>query len=197
MATTSIVSILKKNPGLTANGIAKAQGKSKARQGLKNELAELVEDGTLVEDTSGRYVTYSVAGGTSISKGKTSKKIPKKKVVESEMKQAPKPLPEKTVSGFTITEKDGGKVTIKTPNQELVPLGKKESLLVINGAPTWAVKSAEDVLTCISAYATEKGYATYVVSNTATSKIVGSKDDIELKNNRILLIDIKRHNKAA
>ena len=189
---SDVIAILKKTPNMTANAIAKAQGKTKARKGLKDEIAGLVADGTLVADNSGRYTTYSVASQTV----NVTKSVPKKSI-KTELKQAPKSLPTKTVNGYVVTEKDGGKITIKTPNGELVALGKKEYLLVINGTPTWAVKTAEDVLTCISSYATEKGFATYVVSNTATGKIVGSKDDIKLNNDRILMLDIKRHNKAA
>lgn len=183
----TIVSILEEETnGITATGIAKAMGKTKARAALKNALAELVDDGVVVCDGSGRYDMYSLPETEGASISNTS---------EIEVKSVPS-ITSKVINGYSVNPVVDG-IEITTPSNQKVSLSSNEYLLVINDEPLYSVQSAKDVLDCISAFATSKGYATYVVSNVNTGKIIGTENDISLNEDRVLMIEIKRHNKAA
>jgi polyhydroxyalkanoate synthesis regulator phasin len=185
---------LAKAPNSTCGAISKgALGKAKAPKSLKGTLDQMVQAGVICKDSAGRFDMYSLVGETNV---KTSAQPAPAKSKDVKLESVPN-LKSKTMSGFSVksTDQKGG-VVIESKQGE-IPLAAGEYLLVINDAPSWAVKSAEDVLSCIASYAQSKGFASYVVKNIATGKIIGSTNDISLQENRILTLEIARHNKAA
>lgn len=190
-----VAKFLVKSPNSTCGAISKgALGKAKAPKTLKGTLDQMAQNGVITKDSSGRFDTYSVAGSeTTVTTGaKSAPAKPNKAKLDS----VPS-LKSKNVSGFSVKSSDQKGGVVIGSQQGDIPLKADEYLLVINNAPSWAVKSAEDVLSCIASYAQSKGYASYVVKNIATGKIIGSTNDISLQENRILTLEIARHNKAA
>ena len=189
----SIRAYLKKNPGVTGNVIAiEGCGLSKARPGFRRVLAGMVKEGEVVADDSTRYTTYSLASGTSVKTGAVTKSV------KADTKGADdvRALPTKRMEGYTPFYKDG-RLHIRCPNKQEVSLKDNEHLLVVNGVPMYTVETAKDVIACISDFAQEKGYATFVVSDITSNKVIGEEKDIVLDESRILAISIRKHNKAA
>jgi hypothetical protein len=190
---------IKKNPASTMNAIGKSFGMAKPSSMLKATVQALVEQGHVVEDTSGRYTTYSVAGSEVAEVASISPCCKKEKKEKSnKIKVAtPSELKSVEIKGYSLSTGKSGKLKVKCPNQSTITLKDDEYLLVINDEPLWAVKTAKDVLRCFASYAADKNYATYVVKDAVSGKIIGDISDSILGDDRLLMVEIKRHNKAA
>ena len=192
---------------MTATALAKKLGMTKAREGFKSQLGELVLEGLATENIEGRYALYlkapagSSQGTTVISKvpfGKT-----KTTAIGTPTNQPNVPaLPEAAASlmkGYSITKskkKKNAKV-IKTPNGKKITMNDDDFLIVINNEPLYVVKDPADAMTCIHEYRVDKGMRTCVVSDIVQSKSIGTSGDIEVSETNILFLEIKKHNKAA
>lgn len=200
MATTKqILRCISTVEARTANAIAKKLGLNKATKSLNTAIQELIEEGSVIADNSGRYTTYTKAGSSSVSKKSTTEAVTTSitkeasAVVETE-------LPEANVDGFKIKNvKFKGKMVkkITTPDGKHVRLNEGERLLIINNKPEFVVKSADEVIKAIRKYSTDKGLSTFTVNDLKqNAKITGEKD-IKISDNHLLFMEIKKHNKAA
>ena len=84
---------------------------------------------------------------------------------------------------------DGKSKTIRMQNDE--------KLLVINGDPKFVVKSAEDVITCIQKYVADNNLTVFTMEDIKQNRKIANANDIVVKDNHIMFMTIKKHNKAA
>jgi len=187
-ARNQVIAWLKRNAGSTATQIVQgALGKTKARDNDKEMLGDLVHSGELIEDCSGRYTTYSVAGGRSVSAAPASQ--------VAEVKSG-KDVPAMKLDGFTA-KWQGNKLKITAPDGQIYELDEEEFVLVINNRVEYVVKSPADVLSAITDYTTERGISTFTIKDLIGNKEIKNAGDIVLDEGRILCFKLEKHNKAA
>ena len=186
--------------GLSATSLAQKLGYTKAKQ-IMSDLQLAVAEGLVDVDSSGRFPLYKKTDGKkkAVIKAKSNTKTT---VVEGE--KAPKDsLPEASksdISGFSVGSiKYKGKAMkkVSTPDGRKIRIEKEEKLLVINEQPKYVVKTAEDVIKCIRKYAMENGMTTFTVNDIKLNKKVTNDKDIEVKDDHIMFLSIRKHNKAA
>ena len=184
MEKNDILKLIKVGSAITATGIAKSLGFTKASESLKNKIAELVNDGSIVEDTSKTYVTYS--------KSSQAKSITHESSIPADIATG-------TYGSFVVSATDDGKIKIFSKTTEKTyKLSKKLSLLVINDVVQEApVKTADEVLAYIQQYIEQNKLVSIVVNDTLNNKQIGTKDDISFHPSHLMMLDIKKHNKAA
>jgi hypothetical protein len=205
----SILKYLKSAGSATANKIAQnALNLKKGTGSSKALIDEMVADGELVEDSSGKYTEYTVAGKTKKTKkasiGKTSSvkkaraKGAARKIEQAKQKKAKeKGFNSKTLSGYDAYPNDDGTVTVTGPNNQSAVLADNEHLVVINGKFLYAAKTPPEVIGAISEYTKGEGMTTFTVTDMVTNEEIGTGEDIELDDSRIICLEIKKHNKAA
>jgi len=192
MAKSTIKKFLRKG-GQSLTAIAKGCfHTSKANATCKSEVNELIEAGELSVDTTGRFDIYQLKKAASKSVGKT-KSASKKNALKKPGKAT---ITAVTLEGYSVKQ-SRGKTVISCPNGASIPIAEGEYLVVINDDPRYTAKDAKDVISCIADYSTEKGMASFVVSDIKTNKVITGSDDISLDESRILSLQIKKHNKAA
>lgn len=204
MPTTDnqIVKALSTREPMTATALAKKLGMTKARDGFKNQLSNLVAAGSVIESLDGRYATYLKApksgSGNAVAStpsGTTKTTAVGQPTAAKNVPQLPE-VQERVIRNYKISSTKKGKV-VTTPNGKRVTMKDEDFLVVINEEPLYVVKDAADVMTCIREYANEKGMRTFVVSDLAQSKSIGTKKDVASPEDHVLFLEIKRHNKAA
>jgi hypothetical protein len=223
--TNAIVEYLKNNGQANANNIAQnACDMKKASGGLRKLLQQMVADGEIVEDNSGRYTEYKVpaASSATASVGKPEKKSKKKskkkdkkgkksastetvadaspnrdarKIGSSKKRESA--LPAVDLPGFDAVAMKDGSVEVTGPKKQTATLAPGEYLVVINNDFSYAATTPAEVIAAISDYAKDKGMATFTVKNMKTNSVIGTDKDIELGESRILCLEIAKHNKAA
>ena len=209
MATSNveagILSALKgSNDGMTGTAIAHAAGFSKAARIMK-DLEALVDAGKVELITGGRYDLYKLVGKT-VAKSqqqveKNEKTDEKVTIVEGE-KVASK-LPEASANdlrGYTVTSilyKGEPMKKIVTPDGKSIRVGNDEKLLVINNEPKYTAKTAEDVITCIKEYAASTGLNVFTIDDIKMNRKISNEKDVVIKDEHIMFLSIKKHNKAA
>jgi hypothetical protein len=72
-----------------------------------------------------------------------------------------------------------------------------DTLLVINNEPKYVVKSALDIVSAIRNYTTENNLTNYTVDDIMQNKKIGTENDIQIKDNHLVFLSIKKVNKAA
>jgi len=187
-----IVNYLSSNPESTATSIAKGlMGKSKASQGDKNLLEEMVGDGLIEEDCSGRYVTYTAVDGAEVAE------ISGDDSDAADLNEAGSPAT-RSFSGVEVSEGDDGGFEVFLPGESHpYLLGADEHLLIINGKPEFTVTSPGDVLEGIEEYTRRSGIQTFTITDVVTNKQISGRDDISLGEGRIISLNVNKHNKAA
>lgn len=181
--------------GISATALAKELGYSKAKS-IMVALDECVTEGSVVVDTSGRFVTYKKAPKkVVVAPSKTT-------VVDSVMPEVD--LPEATVGcdmdGYkmaNIRYKGRAAKRITTPDGRNIRLETDDKLLVINDEPKFVVKTAEDVIKCIRKYALDHNMTTFTVNDIKQNKKIMNDKDIAIKDDHVLFLSIRKHNKAA
>jgi len=186
------------NEELTLTAIAKKMGMTKATEGLKNLMQELVNGGSVIENTQGRYVTYKKASAVSRpAQGTTTETV----VGTPSTSPAQLPAaPDSKVSGYSVkklNEKGKDKVRITLPNGKTIKINPDDNLLVINDEPKYVVKTPQDVVACIKQYSVDKGMRTFTVDDITQNKKIGTEDDVQIPDNHIIFMSIQKHNKAA
>jgi predicted transcriptional regulator len=204
--TADILNVLTgKSDGLTATAIAKALNISKAAP-IKDLLSELVSNGSIEIDASGRYEVYKLVkkvAKVEPKKETVAKVEPKKETVTVVAEKAVEKLPEASFQDLVGYHVDTVKIKDKTMKRITTPDGKKirmetdEKLLVINNEPKYVIKTAEDTITCIRKYAMDTGLTVFTVSDLKQNKKISNDKDVEIKDDHILFMTIKKHNKAA
>jgi hypothetical protein len=112
-------------------------------------------------------------------------------------------LPEASESDLRGYKVDSIKVDGKIMKKIVTPDGKKirmesdERLLVINNSPKFVVKSAEDVITCMRKFAMDSGLTVFTIEDLKQNRKVSNDKDVVIKDDHILFMSIKKHNKAA
>ena len=200
MTESKVLKAITVTEELSLTAIAKKLGMNKANQELKNIVSGLVQAGTITMNTSGRFDTYQRVGkGSNVAKQSGSESS---SVVQSPNKDLPDlpEAPDSKVSGYSIKklkEKGKEKIKISLPSGKSIKINPDDSLLVINDEPKYVVKTAKDVVTCIKEYSTAKGMRTFTVDDITQNKKIGTEDDITIKDQHIMFLSIKKHNKAA
>lgn len=205
MATITVdqvLDIVKGKPaGMTATAIADALGFSKAAR-IKSVLDEAVSSGALEIDNSGRYDMYKATA--KVAK-KAAAQVAEKdeKVTVLDGKKVVSKLPEATqedLRGFKVESikfQDKLMKKITKPDGKSVRLENDEKLLVINNEPKYIVKTAEDVIVCMRAYALANNLTVYTVEDIKQNRKVSTDKDVVVADNHIMFMSIKKHNKAA
>jgi len=183
--------------GLTATAIAKNLGHSKAAA-IKDLLASMVNSGSIEIDSSGRYEVYKVAARKVAKVEPTKEKVT---IVDSE--RVAEKLPEASNNDLHGYHVDSVKIKDKVMKRVTTPDGKKirmendEKLFVVNNEPKYVVKTAEDVITCIRKYALDNNFTVFTVDDIKQNRKVSNDKDVVIKDDHILFMTIKKHNKAA
>ena len=187
-----------KTEGLTATAIAHALGFSKA-SAIKDVITEAVSAGSIVVDCSGRYEVYKVAAKKAVAKAE-----PKKEAVTLiDAEKVATKLPEATSSDLHGYRVDSVKVDGKAMKRVTTPEGKKirmendEKLLVVNNEPKFMVKTAEDVITCLRKYAIDNNFTVFTIDDIKQNRKISNDKDVVIKDDHIIFMSIKKHNKAA
>jgi len=197
---SAVLKAITVNEPLSITAIAKKLGSNKANQSLKNIVANLVRDGKVSENSSGRYPVYTKVGsGGSVQRQQGSTQS---SVVQTPKKDLPSlpAAPESKISGYTIKplkEKGKDKIRITLPSGKSVKIKPEQSLLVINDEPKYVVTTPQDVVTCIRNYSVDKGMRTFTVDDITQNKKIGTENDVQVPDNHIMFLSIKKHNKAA
>lgn len=195
--TQSIIAQLESNSnGMTATAIAHALGFSKGER-IKKDLAELVSNGSIVIDKSTRYELYKMGTKKAVAKAEAAKVT----VVEGD--KVSEKLPEADThetDGYVVSSiKFNGKLMkkISLPTGKPIRVENDEKLVVVNGEPKYVVKSAEDIITCIRKYAVDNNLNVFTVNDIKQNRKISNDKDIMIKDDHIMFISIKKHNKAA
>ena len=208
MATNNTDSIKKelkgKSEGLSATAIAHAIGFSKSASIMK-DLNALIENGSVELVTGGRYDLYKLASKAVEKKSNnsvdTSDKNEKVTIVEGE--KVSEKLPEAASSelrGFTVNSilyKGDPMKKITTPDGKKIRIQNDEKLLVINNDPKYVVKTAEDVVLCIRKYAADNNLNVFTIDDMKMNRKIANEKDVIIKDDHIMFLSIKKHNKAA
>ena len=196
-----ILKILKNKDPMSATSIAHELGYSKASS-IKKDLDSLVNDKVIEIDSTGRYDLYKLSSKKSITKTDSSLQSAEKvTVVEGE--KVTEKLPEASTSdlrGFSVVAikfKDKPMKKITTPDGKKIRIENDEKLLVINNEPKYVVKTAEDVITCIRKYALDNNLNVFTVDDIKLNRKISNDKDIAVKDDHIMFLSIKKHNKAA
>jgi hypothetical protein len=183
--------------GISATALAKELGYSKAKS-IMEALDACVSEGSIVADTTGRFVTYKKAPKKVVVKETDTKTT----VVKSEKSDID--LPEACVgrdmNGYKLTNiryKGRAAKRITTPDGRNIRLETDDKLLVINDEPKFVVKTAEDVIKCIRKYALDHDMTTFTVNDIKQNKKIMNDKDIIIKDDHVLFLSIRKHNKAA
>jgi len=200
-----VLEAIKRNSGSSSTAIAKIAGYSKASS-IRTELDQLIDDGKIQEDTSGRFPVYKISKGKSISKSKQSvQKNQDQKVSTISLphngQSGELPSPNQSMmDGYKLENiifKGEKMKKIVCPDNKAIRIKDEEKLLVINGEPKFVVESADQVLTCIKKYSQDKGLTVFTVDDICQNKKIGTEKDLEVKDKHVLFLTIKKHNKAA
>jgi hypothetical protein len=184
--------------GMSATALAKKLGYTKASQ-IMNALQSEVNSGSVKVDTTGRFALYSKGEKTAVAKKAASNS--KTTVVEGEKPK--NDLPEATLremAGYSVANiKYKGKAMrkVSTPDGRKIRIGTDEKLMVINGDPKYVVKTAEDSIKAIQKFALANNMTTFTVNDIKMNKKVTNDKDIEVKDDHIIFLSIRKHNKAA
>ena len=219
MANVTIAKLLAAigNIGQSATAIAKKLGLSKGSQ-IQDMINNLVDDGTVEADDSGRYVLY--------------KKVAKKAASENEVvKASPAPAATVTDSDCTVIPENGRKQKLSaelnddnsmmlegysfTPatnksgqagTRVTLPIkdskGKNKTvfvkegmtLVVINDKPCYMVNSPTKLIIACHTYAKENGLSTYSIEQ-AKVGIISGVDDVIMSD--VVSMKIKKIDKGA
>jgi len=199
MTESKVLKAITVTEELSLTAIAKKLGMNKANQELKNNISSLMQAGKITKNSAGRFDTYQKVGKSKVAKQSGNESS---SVVQSPKKDLPD-LPEASenkVSGYSIKkleERGKEKIKISLPSGKSIKINPDDSLLVINDEPKYVVKTAKDVVTCIKEYSTAKGMRTFTVDDITQNKKIGTEDDIMIKDQHIMFLSIKKHNKAA
>jgi len=184
-----------KNKELSATAIAHELGYSKSKQ-IATELAKLVKDGSISVNKSGRFDVYSLAAPVAKSEKSESVTVVDGEKVEEKLPEAGT----NDLRGFAISNiKYKGKrmKKVTTPNGKKIRMENDEKLLVINDEPKYVVKTAEDIITCIRKYSMENNLTVFTVSDIKQNQKISNEKDVLVKDNHVMFLSIKKHNKAA
>jgi len=196
-----IVKAVKKT-ALSATKIANELGFSKAAK-IKQDLEDLVNEGLLEIDSSGRFDVYKAATKSSKSKSvsKTSDNQEVSTVEDGE--RVDDNLPEASdtdLRGFAIANiryKGKRMKKVTTPDGKKIRLGPEEKLIVINGKPKFVISSPEELITSIRKYALDNDLTVFNVKDMKQNKKISNEKDVQIKDNHIMFLNIQKHNKAA
>lgn len=190
-----IVKFVSTNPAVSATFIAKnGLGVSKASDGLKTALAQLVKSGELkVATNAAGNAVYSV-------KDQKQKTVAGAAMVE---KSAPATTPAEKLQEVILESFEGHKIVsvgdklfAVCPNGKRILMSKTDYIFMINGVAEFVVESALDLTRSIMEYATRNSMSTYVVKDVRTNKAV-SATDIKFGDSKILAYKIEKYNKAG
>jgi len=189
--------------GMTATAIAHAMGFSKAVK-IQKELDKLVDENTVECDNSGRYLIYKLAKKAVAKKeSKVATKESEEDVTVVQGERVTNPLPEASssdIDGYKIANikyKGKSMKKVTTPDGKNIRLEDDEKLLVINDEPKYTAKTAEDVITAIRKYALDQGLTVFSVNDIKKNQKISNDKDVVVKDDHIMFLSIKKHNKAA
>jgi len=184
--------------GVSATALANKLGYTKAKQ-IMADLQLAINEGLVSVNSEGRFPMYS--------KGEAKKEITKtedkSKTTLVEGEKVKDTLPEadkRMLEGYSVANiKYKGKAMKKvtSPDGRKIRIEGDEKLLVINDQPKYVVKTAEDVIKCIRKFAMENAMTTFTVNDIKLNKKVTNDKDLEVKDDHIMFLSIKKHNKAA
>jgi len=186
----SILRFLQNHSNSTAASIARYLGKTKLSQSDKDCLQELIDQGEVDENTSGRYATYSVDG-------EEEEETPSPAEVQPVEVKTSKSVPAFKLEGFKAEWTDDDKLRVTAPDGATYDLENDDNILVINGRVEFIIKTPADVLAAITDYTTEQGVQTFTIRDIIENKEIKNAGDIVLNEGRILCFKIEKHNKAA
>lgn len=193
------IKILKaiKSKNLSATAIAHALGYSKSKS-IMVDIDDLISEGSITTDHSGRFITYKAAVKlTSITKPTTETSLVGGKEIKKEK------LPEATnqeVDGFSVSNiryKGKRMKKIVTPGGDKIRMDNDQKLLVINDQPKYVVKTAQDIITCIRKYSMDNDLNVFTVDDIKQNQKISNENDVMVKDDHIMFLKIKKHNKAA
>jgi len=172
---------------------------------LKNVVDSLVKSGEIASEDNGRFIAYSlkktVAVSDKESKVSSFSTTPVREDIIDDVRIDKPTLPgatESMMSGYSISsDKDKNKVIITLPDGKKVKINNNDSLLIINGEPKYKVSTPLDVLSCIKEYALANGMAHFVADDIAQNKKIKTDGDIQINDNHLMFLSVKKHNKAA
>jgi len=183
--------------GISATSLAQQLGFTKAKQ-IMTDLEVAIKDGLVEVDNSGRYTLYKKAPKKEVVKAEDNSKTtivtdekPKEELPEASLKE----LEGYSVSNIRYKGKMMKKVT--TPDGRKIRIESDEKLLVINQNPKYVVKTAEDVIKCIRKFALENYMTTFTVNDIKLNKKVTNDKDVQIKDDHVMFLSIRKHNKAA
>jgi hypothetical protein len=179
----AILNFLRRSPASTAKAIAEgAFDKNKLSKSDLNELEQLIDNGQVVADDSGRYTLYSVASAASVSPASGAKSTGD--------------VPAMKLEGFSA-KRSGKGLVITSPDGQKFELEDDEYLLVINNKVEYTIKTPADVLSAITDFTSANGISTFTIKDLITNKEIKNHGDITLDSGRILCFRVEKHNKAA
>jgi hypothetical protein len=190
-----IIDILEDKSDLSATAIAHELGFSKASS-IKSELDALVDEGVVTKNSDGRFDTFSLGEKKSIEKPQVKTTVVEGEKVTEKLPEAPL----SDIEGFKIANiryKGARMKKITTPDGKNIRLEDDEKLIVINDQPKYVVKSAEDIIACIQKYAMDEGLTVFSVNDIKQNRKITTEKDLVVKDNHIISLSIKKHNKAA
>jgi hypothetical protein len=212
MTENQVLKVVTVSTPLSATAIAKKLGKAKANAEIKNLIQALVTSGKVAENTElFRYSVYSKVGKGGAVKAatkapaKSKAKKSKDSVVESVNLDAPASdipgTPQNMLSNYTIksikNKKKESKVKVTLPSKKSIVMDDDANLIIINGEPTYVVKTPQDVVSCLRKYALNKGMKHFTVDDITQNKKIGTEGDVQINDNHLMFFTIKKHNKAA
>lgn len=179
--------------GKSATAIAKDCGLSKAAQ-IKDQLAELLSQGSIVSDTSGRYEIFKKS--QSVGKAVSKETVVAGETVKDKLPEAN----ESDLRGFKIDNikyKGSPMKKVTTPDGKKIRMKPNQKLLVINNEPKYLVENPEDVVTCFRKYALDNNLTVFTIDDLKQNRKISNDKDVQITDDHILFMSIKKHNKAA
>lgn len=155
----------------------------KVSPAVKSALDELVEEGIVEASFDGAYTTYEVS-----TAAKTTRSV--------QSETAASGLETRTFPGYEVSSY-GNRTKISCPDGSEHVLNKSETLMVINGVPSFVIQTPRDAIGCIADWTKTQGMATVTVTDMSTNSRIDVVDDVSLGEGRILSLEIQAHNKAA
>ena len=214
ITTYSIYTELEENGEATRTNLANRLGVHKDNRTLRETLAEMVEEGEIEVDESGRYLVYSIAseGNPQMEEDEDyldeelyeecdeelDEECDEETVDCSEVfNEVENVLPEND-NGYIVERLRDGVVRVTTPDDNKIDMTVDERLLVINEEYHAIIKTPEQLLNNIANYANQMSIRFHTVRDVETGEGLTKNDISEYDMNKtIIFMRVERKNKAA
>ncbi|MFW6225507.1 MAG: hypothetical protein ACOC3V_00945 [bacterium] len=187
---------LEKENGISATKIAKLGFKiSKATKNVKDAIDELVENGEIREDNSGRYTVYFLSSDTT-KKPKKENEEPKVTITKGTFNTI-KDIPD-TDLGFEFKYEEG-LIKVKEPLDGIkFSMNPDERILFINNQSIYVISNFEEGMEAILDFANNKSYGHFSVKDVRKNKPVKVGDLPEsIDTTLVLYLTIEPNNKGG